>query len=356
MGLKTRKSFNITPETRFHANSKSIGVTSSLKPLRYSVHSRSHGGETAEIRSSSNCSVKTLEFHQSKEIADVKMNRERYSELEKAKLAVNKLNRIHSIHHIAEDHINWPEVRDSIPPYNKPKGEIGPLETKALAQLNKYKPKLLTRLLGRYGKKLQALKENVYRSRDIDIIEYQSWVRDIRFASKVISGDVDTYFRVIKEFAPFDDMLKYGSAFVVSAVNAKVMEIEFDVFSEKTFTQSGKLLSSEMPEDTFINLQKEYVCNSVFRIAREMFALLPLKVVYIHVVDSVVNMAADVEEKKIILSARIDKDSLNELEFDRINCFDSLSNFNCHIDFNHASGFHEVDKLFVSEPEVKSAK
>lgn len=367
MGLKSRKSFKMTPDIRNHTSSKPVGVTSSLKGLRNSVYSRFEARKPEAGQALENRSMKTRANHQYNVSFDSQKGHARYNELEKAKSAVeafeNTLERIHSIHHKANDPVNWHEVRDSAPPYNKPKGEIGPLETEALKQLNEYKPNLLSRLLGRYGKKLQALKENVYRSRDIDILDYQSWMRDVRIAAKVIAGDADTYFRIIKEFAPFDDLLELGSVLTFSAVNPKVMEIEIEMDSEKivpkeqfSLTHTGKLATMKIPKNKFFDLQQDYVCNCVIRIAREMFALLPLEAVFIHAADTVRNTTAGIDENQTILSVRVDKNTLNELNFDRIVCQDTLHIFTHHIHFNKTSGFHEVSKLSASETEIISAK
>lgn len=360
MELENRKSLKIAPKVHVNGTSKSAGVTSTLKELTYSVYSRSGSIEKRSSRD-------TLAYRKYREITERQKEKEKYNELEKVRLAVdayeNTLDRIHSIHKKVCNPINWPQVRDSNPPYHKPNGEIGPQEKAALQQLNEYKPKKLTRLLGKYGKELQVLKENVYQSRDKDILEYQTWVRDVRIAAKVIAGDANTYFRIMKEFAPFDDLLEYGHSFTFSAVSSKVMEIEFDAANEKVvpkeqyfLSESDELLTKEMPTYEFFDLQQEYTFSCAIRIAREMFSLLPLDAVYIHAIDTVRDTTAGIEEKKTILSVRFDQDSLSELKFDQIKCSDHLRSINCHINFNHSTGFQEVDRLLVSETEVKSAK
>lgn len=43
--------------------------------------------------------------------------------------------------------------------------------------------------------------------------EYLAWERDVQVATKVLEGDIDTYFQVIEEFAPLDDLTEFGSGF-----------------------------------------------------------------------------------------------------------------------------------------------
>jgi hypothetical protein len=233
--MKVINIWKYDPKDHLDSSNKRFGVTSTLKELSHSIYSRSAG--ISGSPDSKFGSRKTEAFLRYKEIAFRKKEIERCNEFEKARLAVdifeNTIERIRSIHTAASDPIDWTVVRDSKLPYNKPKGEIGPLEKEALIQLNNYRPNFLTRLVGKYGRELQKLKEHVYRSRDIDILEYQAWVRDVRIAAKVIAGDLNAYFRIVNEFSPFEEMLEFGSCFSCFAVNSKVMEIEFDVSSEK---------------------------------------------------------------------------------------------------------------------------
>jgi len=133
--------------------------------------------------------------------------------------------------------------------------------------------------------------------------------RDFSIATKVIEGDIDTYFEVIQEFNQLDDLTEFGSGFEFFAEDPKIMEIEFDVHSDKvvlkeqlSLTKTGKLSVKQMPKGKYFDIQQDYVCSCVIRIARDMFALLPLDTVYIHATDTIMDTTTGNLGKMTILS------------------------------------------------------
>ncbi|MED4225739.1 DUF4236 domain-containing protein [Neobacillus cucumis] len=365
MGFGFRKSFKIAPGVRLNVGSKSVGISAGVKGLRYSINSRTGSRVTASIpntgiyyTTSGGRNRKTPAYNRQKEIQARQKELDRLNELEQAALAVddfeNTIERIHSIHKEADDPVNWIKVRSVNPPFHKNEGQIGIHERAALEKLQNYKPSVIAKIFKHDEKELEELRNEVIEARNNDDEEYRSWERDVRIATKVIEGDIDTYFEVIQEFNPLDDLSEFGSGFEFFAEDPKIMEIEFDVHSNQvvpkehlSLTKTGKLSSKQMPKGKYFDIQQDYVCSCVLRIARDMFALLPLDIVYIHAANTMMDTITGHLRTMTILSVKIDKRSINKLNFDNIDCSDAMQNFVHNMKFKKTGGFSEVNKLNV---------
>ena len=364
MGFGFRKSFKIAPGVRLNVGKNSFGISSGVKGLRYSVNSRTGSRATASIPgtglsyTTSGKSRKSSAYQRQSDINKRQREIEKLNELEQARLAVeayeNTIERIKSIHIEADDPVNWFKVRSSDPPYDLPKGEIGEKEKTAFQRLQEYKPGVLSKLFNKQSTG-QKLKEEVIAAREKDRQEYQAWERDVKIATKVLEGDIDTYFQVIEAFAPLDDLTEFGSGFEFSCEDPKVMELEFEINSndvvpseQLSLTKTGKLSRKPIPKGKFFDIQQDYVCSSVIRIARDLYALLPLNNIYIHAVDNRLNTATGHMEKITILSVKLDKGKLNRLNFANIDCSDAIETFEHRMNFKKTKGFEAVDRLIIN--------
>ena len=98
------------------------------------------------------------------------------------------------------------------------------------------------------------------------------------------------------------------------------MEVEFQINSKNI----------NMPRNS-IEYQ-DYVCSVSIRIARDMFALLPVQKVVVHATDK--NIA--------ILSVCFDKKIFLDLKFNFINPSETINKFIHNMDFNTISGFNSI--------------
>ncbi|MFT8320494.1 MAG: DUF4236 domain-containing protein [Bacillus sp. (in: firmicutes)] len=363
MGIGFRKSFKIAPGVRLNVGSKSVGMSAGVKGLRYSVNSRTGSRVTAGIpgtglsySTSGSRNRKSPAYQRQADIKRRQREIEKMNELEQARLAVeayeNTIDRIHSIHIEADEPVNWGNIRSSVPPYNMHIAEIGPNEQIALHKLQNYKPGLLSRIFKNQQSEEQKLREEVLVAREKDRQDYQAWERDATIAANVLAGDIDTYFQVIEAFAPLEDLTEFGSGFELVCENSKVMEVEFEVNAENvvpneqlSLTKTGKLSRKQMPKGKFFDIQQDYVCSCALRIARDLFALLPLNTVYIHAADHRLNTATGYDEKITILSVKLEKEKLNRLNFANIDCSDAIESFEHKMNFKKTKGFEAVERL-----------
>ena len=174
------------------------------------------------------------------------------------------------------------------------------------------------------------------------------------FAQSVLAGDIDAYFNVISEVGPFDDLLEYGSGFEVGTDDPQIMQIEFQVKSGDIVpTQypdmkaNGELVMKDFTKSAYYELVQDYVSSTMLRVARDTFALLPVKTVLVHAVDKILNPATGNDEEVTIASVKIKRDALATLNFERIDPSDCLESFESNIKFKKTTGYAPVDRVLA---------
>jgi hypothetical protein len=168
-------------------------------------------------------------------------------------------------------------------------------------------------------------------------------------AKRVLEKDIDAYFIVIDEFRPLDDLVEFGSSFEFGTDDKNEIHVTFEINAIKvipekalSLTKTGKLSEKAMSKTAYYDLLQDYVCSCALRIARDMFALLPVRDVYVHVFENRLNSSTGHEEKLVILPARYDLPTVNHLNFDQLDPSDALTNFQHAMSFKKTKGFEEV--------------
>lgn len=364
MGFGFRKSFKIAPGVRLNVSHRSVGASVGVKGLRYSVNSRGQSRTTASIpgtgishtTTKSGRSYKSAAYNQRQQLLRQQKEIMKQEELQRAKYEVdmfnNQIELIKSIHKECDEHIDWQQISLSKHPYHT--GEKGKHELEAINSLNNFKPTFTQKIFWSVEKEKQKLKNKIILAIEQDKQEFEELNRAIKIAHKVMKQDVDTYFQVIEEMSPLDDLLDYGSGFEFFIEDPNILEVDFMVNSkdviptkQKTLTKTGKLSEKDMPKTKYLDIFQDYVCSCAIRIARDMFAILPFKSVVVNAMDEQLNTATGKIEEVTILSVKFDKDVLNTLNFEAIDCSDSMSNFVHNMDFKKTKGFMPVEKLQV---------
>ncbi|MCX7715467.1 MAG: DUF4236 domain-containing protein [Clostridia bacterium] len=258
---------------------------------------------------------------------------------------------IKTIHTICDDEINWSHINSIKEPFNP--NEMGPRQVAAIRALDNFKPNLIQKVIKSGAERKKAsLAKAVEKAEAEDRAEYEEWKNLNLLSQRILAGDIDAYFEVINEMNPLDDLLEYGSDFEFGADISTAMEVEFRVKSEQivptfsmSLTQTGKLSKKDLTKTAYYGLVQDYVCSCALRIARDMFALLPLEIVVIHAVDNVLNGETGHHENATILSVVFERDALNRLNFVNIDPSDAMNNFRYNMKFLKTSGFKPVERI-----------
>ncbi|MGN7986116.1 hypothetical protein ACTJKC_02190 [Pedobacter sp. 22226] len=99
----------------------------------------------------------------------------------------------------------------------------------------------------------------------------------------------------------------------------------------------GELLSR------FNELYQDYVCSAAIRVAREVFALLPMERVQVNAIADLLDSATGRIRPMPVLSVKFMVDNLSRLDFGRIDCWDAMLNFVHRMVFSKNSGFSAVE-------------
>src|SRR5690606_15736937 len=120
---------------------------------------------------------------------------------------------------------------------------------------------------------------------------------------------------------PFADLTELGSDFefyidggsLEASVDFRVHSRKIIPTQVKTLTKTGRLSLSKMPVTQFHSLEQDYVCSTIYRVARDLFALLPISEVIVNATDFQMNEAIGKVELVTIVSVRIERAVLESL-------------------------------------------
>ncbi len=362
VGLRFRKSFKIAPGVRLNVGNKNTSISFGGKGLRYTLNS--NGSRTSSVgisgtglsyvSTSSGKSYKTSAYQKHQELQSLQKKIHDDQVQEQAKYEVdlyeNRCELVQSIHKECDEPVDWLSIVNCPPPF--PLGETGPKEKEALHNYESYRPGFFDRMFSKDEEEYTRLSQQIQLAKLEDEKDYKEWEELSILANKVLSGDIEAYFSVLKEMDPLGDLSEFGSGFEFSTDDPSYLEVEFDVQSktiiptmEKKLTKTGKLSLKQLSKTRYFELTQNYVCSSILRIARDLFSLLPLKTVYIHAYDEVLNTETGHSERILILSIKIDQTILESLNFETLQCSDAMNNFPHHMKFRKLKGFDSVEKI-----------
>ena len=289
---------------------------------------------------------------------------EKMEEFERATYEVqvyeNRIEVLKSIHKDCGEFWDWEKIKDS-PPREPQKSNRN--ENKARTILDGYKPGLSDKLLKRTKTKRLELEKAVEIARKEDEQEYQDaleeyklqyadWKTTREIAGKILEGDVQAYSDAINQVSTLAEISDIGSDCKFVVHSSKLVEGELYVHSEdvipnevKSILKSGRLSVKNMTKTNYYGLYQDYVCGCVLRVARELFALLPVEKVIVTAFSNLLNTKTGYFEEQPILSIVIPKETLDNLNFEMIDPSDSLENFVHTMKFAKTKGFSAVEKV-----------
>lgn len=150
-------------------------------------------------------------------------------------------------------------------------------------------------------------------------------------AESVLNGDIDTYFEIISDINPFDDLIQYGSNFECGTDDPRMLIVEFHVNSKAVFDEGF-----HVPEQMRQDLLQDYICGCTLRVARDVFALLPLR-------DVIVNA---IEEDHYVVSVDYEKQRFEKLNFLSLDASNTVEGFIHRMNYTKESGFSPIDPLY----------
>jgi len=295
--------------------------------------------------------------------ANLKADREaqKEGEREAARATVQSYNeyieQMTSLHKSCSKSKQW---KNSIPsePVRQPD-----YENEARRRFDNYSPGLFTRLLGRSEKVKAKLNEEINRSAKKDEQEYQRQLKDYKkrveknkLAKRILNGDIEAYKELIKIANPFQKIANLGSNITIDINDPNVLEAVLNVHSDEvipdelySLRSNGTLSEKKLPKGKFYEIYQDYICSCVIRVARELFAILPINKVIVTAQDDLLDTKIGNKSLQPILSVYILKETLESMNMEYIDPSDSMVNFKHNMKFKKTKGFMPVKKLTLEE-------
>ena len=273
----------------------------------------------------------------------------------------NHIDLLLSVHKECGEIYDWAEIGHS-EPQAKP-DRLHQHEDVAKLNLSSLKIGLSDKLLGRGDTKKKQLLDAIEDAKKLDEKEYQDaltlyqneydeWQTATKLSTKILAGDMAAYIEAIKMVNPFSDINGLGSSFNIKADSKSMLNATLYVNGEnvipteiKSLTKGGKLSIKPIPKNKSYEIYQDYVCGSALRIARELFALLPVDMIIVNAIGSLLNKQTGHLEDTPILSVAIPRKTFDVLNFENLDPSDSLNNFVHNMNFKKGNGFGQVEVL-----------
>lgn len=305
---------------------------------------------------------------QAREAARKFKEQQKLEEFENAQQAVadweNYIHTIRTAHKNCTDRVDWKEIENT----KKPTKPISESRNELIVQkkVNNYKPSFLDKLFGSAPNKIKQLALQLEHAKEKDKKQYdllyknyleelKDWSELQEMSKGIKKRDVKIYPKILEYFDPFSDIGELGSQIKFSFkekfvdIDLKVNSLEVIPDYELRLTSTGKLSKKQMPKSRFNELYQDHICSATLRVAREIFAFLPVDYAQINAISKFVNTKTGHLEELPILSIIVPPKTIEELNLESIDPSDSMQNFVHNMNFNKTKGFSVVKKVELSK-------
>lgn len=301
---------------------------------------------------------------QTRETAQYYKKLQQQNEIEEAEDAVTQWNQyvdlLTSLHKTCSETIDWNAFK------NIPEPQKVMLSTQYVDSAQKvfddYKPGFIDKLFKRVKKQTQYLENNIKQAKDKDLqgynraletyeSEYKDWLFTQEIADGVLNNDYSSYLAALEYFEPFSEISELGTHLQIK-ISENMLDIDLHINSDELIpnfvlsqTKTGKLSKKNMSKTMFNELYQDYVCSAILRVAREVFAHLPIKIFRVNAIAQIINSHTGHLEDSSIVSAIVSSSTLQTLNLQLIDPSDSMKNFVHSMNFKKTQGFTPIDKV-----------
>jgi hypothetical protein len=298
-----------------------------------------------------------------KESARFYKEQQKQNEIENASDIVRRyeeyIDVLMSVHKNSAGKIDWQQIQKDAEPLQAEKNTTH--ENAARQILNDFTPSFFEKIFGS-NKKIQGFEQAISQAKikdqeEFDLAKeaYEDWKKTQAIAKGIQDKNPQSYADALNYFEPFGDIAAIGSKIEIS-FEKDFVEIDLhinntDVIPDYivSLTKTGKLSKKDMPKSKFNELYQDYVCGVLLRVAREIFAHLPVKIVAVHAMAKMMNTATGHLEDVPIVSALLPTETIDNLNFETLDPSDSMKNFLHNMRFSKTNGFSQVEKLNVKD-------
>lgn len=236
-----------------------------------------------------------------------------------------------SVHHQSSPSVNWRRLAFELPPH-------APVF---------YARNYLAETLGNFAtlKEGEGVQEALAEKWKIDEADYYTrhgkyqadhaeWFRLRGLAMRILEAKTEAYGEALQVFQPFSELSELGSELTFKVHDRTKVRCSLRINGQgiipgevKSLTAAGKLSVKAMPKGRFHEIYQDYACGCCLRIGREIFALLPVDYVLTTIQVAATDPATGNLKDLPILSALLDRSTMERLNFAELDPSDSMANF-----------------------------
>jgi hypothetical protein len=160
------------------------------------------------------------------------------------------------------------------------------------------------------------------------------WEKMKNFASRVLAGEHKAFIEALVEFSPLAEISDVGSLMHFTVESARIIRCELKVkggqaipSEVKTLTATEKVSIKTMPKARFHEIYQDYVSGCMLRVAREVFAMLPVDAILITATTDTLDTRTGQMSEQPVLSAVMPRAVIASLDFDKLDPSDGIENF-----------------------------
>ena len=289
---------------------------------------------------------------------------QKIQEIEDAKQAVIDwnayMNSILSIHKECTSPLKWDQIINTPEP-SRPKKDLSN-EIIAQKNLDNFKPSFFDKIFNTSSKKINRLKLNLDQAKEKDQIsfiklsedysmELENWkiLHDISLGIK--NNNLDDYINALDYFYPFTEIIELGYQ-IIYKINNSILDIEVHFNNSEIIpshelkqTANGKLSKKVISKSKINELYQDHIASTLIRVAREVFACLPINYSRISAISNILNTKTGHLENQPILSVNFKSETFSNLNLEAIDPSDSILNFVHNMKFNKTKGFSVIEKV-----------
>jgi hypothetical protein len=184
------------------------------------------------------------------------------------------------------------------------------------------------------------------------------WEKLRTLARRILAGENKAYTEALVELNPFAEMSDLGSAIHFTVHNTKLAECVLKVNGKqaipaeaKTLTSSGKVSIKPMPKGRFHEIYQDYLCGCVLRVAREVFALLPVDALLVTALVDLLDPRTGQMTGQPVLSVFLPRALVARLDLDKLDASDAMENFKHRGDFKTSRKSEAFQPITPLTPE-----
>lgn len=280
------------------------------------------------------------------------------SAIEQARLEVetheNKLEVLLSVHKEQGEIWDWVALAASLPPPCPQKNSNHELKTRQLMLVSTSQQKEAAIEQARLqDERVFQEAMRIYTKEKAE----QEKLKELAF--RILAQEHHAYIEALVEFSPLRELSDLGSLLHFTVHDATLIGCEIKVNGTqiiptevKTLTASEKLSVKPMPKGRFHEIYQDYVCGCMLRVAREVFAMLPVETVLVTVLADLLDSRTGQMMEQPVLSAAMPRSVIARLNFDQLDPSEALENFRHRGDFKatrKSGGFQSITPLILAD-------